>query len=504
MPQKTFQIYNTLARRIEPIELMEKNHLRFYACGPTVYSYAHIGNFRSFLTADLILRTAQAIGWKTTYVTNITDVGHLTQDDIADASGEDRMEKALKSSQGRQFANIWDLARFYTAEMLRDWQELNLREPDVRPRATEHVSQQIRAIEVILENGHGYETDRGVYFSVASFPDYGKLSGNTIDEDLERAARDVVDDPAKKNPRDFALWKKDPNHLMLWHSPWGWGFPGWHIECSAMSQEYLGESFDLHTGGEDNKFPHHECEIAQAESITRKPFVRYWIHTRFLQVEGEKMSKSKGNYHTVRELIAAEDDGGRGVNPLALRLALISGQYRNPLNFTFDHLKVSAKHIRRFEEATASVEDALKHETNGSDRIGDRLEDLYENAIEAMLDDLNTPAAIAAALEGVKLIEGMGTNLNAASARSADTWLRKINDLLGIVRADGVGGRRERDEETDTSFAVEVERLLAEREEARAARNYERADAIRATLDEMNVEVMDSADGTRWRRKVTV
>jgi cysteinyl-tRNA synthetase len=221
-------------------------------------------------------------------------------------------------------------------------------------------------------------------------------------------------------------------------------------------------------------------------------------------VEGEKMSKSKGNYHTVRELIAAEDEGGRGVNPLALRLALISGQYRNPLNFTFDHLKVSAKHIRRFEEATVSVEDALKHETNGSDRIGDRLEDLYENAIEAMLDDLNTPPAIAAALEGVKLIEGMGTNLNAASARSADTWLRKINDLLGIVRADGVGGRRERDEETDTSFAVEVERLLAEREEARAARNYERADAIRAILDEMNVEVMDSADGTRWRRKVTV
>ena len=504
MPEKTFRIYNTLARSVEPIQPIETDHLRFYACGPTVYSYAHIGNFRSFLTADLILRTAQALGWRTTYVTNITDVGHLTQDDVADASGEDRMEKALKSSRGRQFANIWDLARFYTDEMLSDWSALNLREPDVRPRATEHVAQQIKAIEQILAKGHAYETERGVYFSVASFPDYGKLSGNTLDEQLEKSVRDVLDDPGKENPRDFALWKKDPSHLMLWHSPWGWGFPGWHIECSAMSQAYLGESFDLHTGGEDNKFPHHECEIAQAESITEKPFVRYWIHTRFLQVEGEKMSKSQGNFYTVRELIAPEEEGGRGVNPLALRLALISGQYRNPLNFTFDHLKVSAMHVRRFEEASALVEDALQHETNGADRIGGRLDAVYEKALEAMLDDLNTPAAIAASLEGVKLIQGMGPNLNAASARSAGDWLREINDLLGIVRLDNAGGKSTDEEERRSSFTREVERLLAEREEARAARNFERADAIRDELDKMDVEVMDSSDGTRWRRKVKV
>lgn len=503
MPETSFQLYNTLSRSVETIEPIEAKHLRFYACGPTVYSYAHIGNFRSFLTADLILRTARAIGWETTYVTNITDVGHLTHDDVADASGQDRMEKALRSEEGRRFANIWDLARFYTDEMLHDWKALNLREPDVRPRATEHVAQQIQAIEQIIATGHGYETAKGVYFEVETFPDYGKLSGNTLDDELAHSVRDVVEDPEKRNPRDFALWKKDPHHLMLWYSPWGWGFPGWHIECSAMSQAYLGESFDLHTGGEDNKFPHHECEIAQAESITSKPFVRYWIHTRFLQVEGEKMSKSTGNFHTVRELIAREEDGGRGINPLALRLALISGQYRKPLNFTFDHLRASAKHVQRFEEAAQLVEQTRERRTNGKDQLGEWLDDTYERALAAMLDDLNTPGAIASALEGVRLIQGSGPNLNAASAESAHAWLTKINELLGIVWPDD-HDRPRADDEADDPFAREVEQLLEEREQARRSRDFERADAIRDRLQEMDVEVMDSPDGTSWRRRVRV
>ncbi len=501
MSDKSFRIYNTLARGVESIEPLEEEHLRFYACGPTVYSYAHIGNFRSFLTADLILRTAKAIGWKTTYVTNVTDVGHLTEDDLADASGEDRMEKAMKSSEGRRFANIWDLARFYTDEMLRDWKALNLREPDVRPRATEHVTQQIQAIEQILAKGHAYETEKGVYFSVESFPEYGKLSGNTLDEQLDQSVREVVEDQEKRNPRDFALWKKDPHHLMLWHSPWGWGFPGWHIECSAMSQTYLGESFDLHTGGEDNKFPHHECEIAQAESITEKTFVKYWVHTRFLQVEGEKMSKSKGNFLTVRSLIAPEDEGGRGVNPLALRLALISGQYRKPFNFTFDQLRASARHVQRFEEASAFVEDALTGETDGEDRIGQRLDAIYDRALDAMLDDLNTPEAVAAVLEGVRLIHGMAANLNTASAASGKAWLERVNALLGIVASDE---ESEGQREGEDAFTMEVERLLVEREEARAARDFGRADAIRHRLEEMDVEVMDTASGPKWKRQLTI
>lgn len=519
MADKRFRIYNSLTRRTEVVEPMEPGHLRYYACGPTVYSYAHIGNFRSFLTADLVQRTARALGWKTSYVTNITDVGHLTEDDVADAGGEDRMVQALRSKEGNRFANIWDLARYYTEVLLGDWRALNLREPDVRPRATEHVTQQIKAVQALLEKGHAYETEKGVYFSIETFPEYGKLSGNSASDQLEEGNRETVVDDDKRDRRDFALWKKDPDHLMLWHSPWGWGFPGWHIECSTMSQQYLGESFDMHTGGEDNKFPHHECEIAQAESLTDKPFARYWIHTRFLQVEGEKMSKSTGNFLTVRQMIDPESEGGRGIHPLALRLALISGQYRKPYNFTFDQLRASAKHVQRFEEAMALVDEVLETDAGdegdeaggrvgnqegegAEDRIGERLDALYDRALDAMLDDLNTPEAIAASIEGAKLIQGIGTNLNAASAGSARAWLDAVNGLLGIVYHESdVNGA---EEEGDDPFAREVDQLLEEREQARADRDFERADAIRARLDEMDVEVMDTPEGTRWRRKVTI
>ncbi|MDE2996435.1 MAG: cysteine--tRNA ligase, partial [Bacteroidota bacterium] len=232
---RTFRIYNTLTNQAEELVPRQPDHLTFYSCGPTVYSYAHIGNFRSFITADLILRAAQAIGWDVTYATNITDVGHLTEDDLTDPSGEDRMVKALKSKEGEQFVNIWDLARHYTTTLVEDWHRLNLREPTIRPRATEHMREQIAAVQKLVENGHAYETDKGVYFSVTSFPEYGKLSGNTLDLDLEQTVRDVVVDEGKKDRRDFALWKKDDKHLMQWFSPWGWGFPGWHIECSVMA-----------------------------------------------------------------------------------------------------------------------------------------------------------------------------------------------------------------------------------------------------------------------------
>lgn len=507
-----FQLYNTLTKKVEPLTPVEKRgdapHLRFYSCGPTVYSYAHIGNFRSFLTADLILRTAHALGWKTTYVTNVTDVGHLTEDDVTDPSGEDRMVKALQSKEGERFANIWDLARYYTEVLLRDWQSLNLLEPDVRPRATEHIRQQIQAVEQLLANGHAYETSQGIYFSVASFPDYGKLSGRGHDaEALEAgaaaASRDVVTDAEKRDPRDFALWKKDAAHLMQWYSPWGWGFPGWHIECSVMAKEYLGATIDLHAGGEDLIFPHHECEIAQAESLTGQPFARYWVHTRFLQVEGEKMSKRKGNFFTVRDLIAPEPEG-RGIDPLALRLALISGQYRKPFNFTFDNLKAASRHVQRLRDVMGVVEKAAARDTPGDAFLAPRLEALYDKALAAMCDDLNTPDAIAAVLEGVKLLNGVGTNLNGASARSAQAWLGKVNALLGIVAPSARATQPAAAPETTDPLAEKVEALLRERNEARAARDYARSDAIRDELAEMGIEVMDTADGARWRRKLSV
>ena len=505
MPEKIFRMYNSLTRSTEAIEPAQPGHLRFYACGPTVYSYAHIGNFRSFLTADLVLRTAKAIGWKTTYVTNITDVGHLAEDDIADAEGEDRMTKALRSKEGERFANIWDLARYYTNTLLSDWQALNLREPDVRPRATDHVAQQIRDVARLLEKGHAYETAQGVYFSVTSFPEYGKLSGNVLSSHLDEGVRDVVQDPEKRDARDFALWKKDPGHLMVWHSPWGWGFPGWHIECSTMAQAYLGASFDLHTGGEDNKFPHHECEIAQAECLTGKPFARYWLHTRFLQVEGEKMAKSAGNFFTVRGLVGPESEGGHSIHPLALRLALISGQYRKPLNFTFDQLQACAKHIQRFEEAMDLAEHGIARGASGKNHLAEPLEELYERALDAMLDDLNTPEAIAASIEGAKLIVRSGQELSGGPAQSAKIWLDKINNLLGIVRQETLHEPPQTPESdaTEDLFSRQVEELLRQRAEARAQRDFRRADALRDQLDEMNVEIMDTPEDTRWRRKIT-
>lgn len=472
-----------------------------YSCGPTVYSYAHIGNFRTFLTGDLIVRTAQAIGWDTLYVSNITDVGHLTEDDVADASGEDKMAKALKSKEGEQFVNVWDLARYYTESLIADWQSLNMHEPDVRPRATEHITQQIEAIEQLIAKGHAYETENAVYFDVNSFEDYGKLSGNKSEDNLAEAVRDIVVDSDKRSPRDFALWKKDEKHLMQWYSPFGRGFPGWHIECSVMSMQYLGNQFDLHGGGEDLIFPHHECEIAQAEGLTGEPFANMWVHTRFLQVEGEKMSKSKGNFYTVRDLTKPKEDGGHGIDPFALRLALISGHYRKPFNFTFKNLKDCTRIIERFRNTDESVSEAIAKDEAGDDHLGPRLQSTYERTLHALLDDLNTPLAIASALEGVKLINGFG-QLNGAAAQSARAWLDTINALLGIYSFDN--GAQQEETSSEDPLATQVEQLLADRQTARNDRDYARADAIRDELDGMGIEIMDTPEGPKWKRKLEV
>ncbi|HLA64071.1 MAG TPA: hypothetical protein VK610_06565, partial [Rhodothermales bacterium] len=445
------RLHNTLTRRVEPVVPAARDAegrplLTFYSCGPTVYSYAHVGNFRTFLTADLVVRTAEALGWSVRYVSNVTDVGHLTEDDVADAGGEDRMAKALASKEGERFANVWDLARHYTQALELDWRALNLREPDVRPRATEHVRDQILAVETLVEKGHAYETADGVYFHVPSFPGYGSLSGNTDAERLTESEREMVRDEGKRDPRDFALWKKDAGHLMQWYSPYGWGFPGWHLEYSVMAQHYLGDTIDLHGGGEDLRFPHHECEIAQSESLTGKPFARSWIHTRFLLVEGQKMSKRLGNFLTVRELTARAEDGGRAdwgapLDPLALRYALMAGHYAKPLDLTRDALHAAAKNVARFREADEAVKAALDAPLlppmhAEMERLGAVLTAAYDEALAAMTDDLHTPEALAAARRGVDavLAAGRAGTLPAALAHARE-FLDRIDALLGIVRS---------------------------------------------------------------------
>ena len=499
MGKPVFRLHNTLSRQVEEVKTLEPGHLRFYSCGPTVYSFAHIGNFRTFLSGDLVVRTAQALGWKVTYVSNITDVGHLTEDDVADASGEDKMAKGLRSKEGQKFVNVWDLAEFYADAFKDDWRRMNLKEPLVWPKATQHMREQIAGIQKLIADGHAYETPTGVYFSVESFKDYGKLSGNTDQKKLLREVREVVSDDNKRHPADFALWKKDDKHLMQWFSPWGWGFPGWHIECSVMAMQYLGETLDLHAGGEDLVFPHHECEIAQSESLTGKPFCPHWMHTRFLQVDGEKMSKSKGNWFTVRALI-----GERRVDPLALRYALISVPYGKPLNFTIQTLEDSMKAIERFKECDKLAAEAAAKGKDGDDALGESLARLYNEALTAMCDDLNTSIALSKAYEGTKVILRDAGSLTKAEGASAKKWLDQINDLLGIIRAeydefgDLCAGKSSGmpDGEAD-----QIEALIKERDDAKKAKDFGKADEIRKRLDAMNIELRDTPEGTVWKRK---
>lgn len=505
--KENFRLFNTLSGKVETLSLIEPDHLRFYSCGPTVYSYAHIGNFRSFLTADMILRVAKALGWKTTYVTNITDVGHLTNDDAIDTSGEDRMARALRSSEGNRFANVWDLSRHYSESLQSDWQTLNLLEPDVRPRATEHIREQIQMIEALLACGAAYQTSSGVYFSVSNFPDYGKLSGNKSAEALELAVRDVVVDTEKKDPRDFALWKKDSEHLMQWHSPWGWGFPGWHIECSVMAQSYLGDEIDLHAGGEDLIFPHHECEIAQAEALTKKPFSRHWVHTRFLQVEGKKMAKRAGNFHTVKDLVH-----DRNVPPLAVRLTLISGQYRKPFNFTYATLRDNERHVHRFEEAFEVAHKAHSLGIEGATAMAETLQNTRNAILNALLDDLNTPAAIAQALDGVRTI--LRNKMQAGICTYE--FINEVSDLLGVVpqtaNPSDQGTETTHDAaesenhvpQTDEADERTINELIQARTAAREARDFAVADEIRDELLEMNIVIKDTPTGTSWHKKSNI
>ncbi len=488
MADREFLLYDTMSRQVKPLQLLEPGHLKFYSCGPTVYSYAHIGNFRTFLTADLIVRTAMALGWKVSYVSNITDVGHLTQDDEADASGEDKMEKGLRSKEGEQFANVWDLAQYYADSLKQNWVQLRLIKPMVWPRATEHMREQILAVEQLIQSGHAYVAPTGVYFRLDSFPAYGKLSGNTDKEKLISGSREVVVDDNKEHPGDFALWKKDDKHLMQWYSPWGWGFPGWHIECSVMAMKYLGETIDLHGGGEDLPFPHHESEIAQSESLTGHTFANHWVHTKFLQVEGEKMSKSRGNWLTVRDLVEE-----RGADPVALRYSLISVPYSKPANFTMQNLRDAAKNVDRFRECRRLAEGATGE---GPDAIGTELDALAEAALDAMCSDLNTSVALAKALEGTGLIFREGAGLSRASAAAAIRYLDRIDALLGIAPP-----LEEATTGATNGKSDEIEALVRERNEAKASKDFARADAIRAQLDGMGIELRDTPEGTVWKAK---
>ncbi len=485
----TVKIYNTASRKIEEFEPLESGKVRMYHCGPTVYSSPHIGNFRSFLMADLLGRHLRARGHDVTQIMNITDVGHLTEDDIE--QGEDKMLAAAR----REKLDPFEVARKYEEEFVASAKILGF---DLRnyvmPRATDHIPEMQEIIQGLLESGHAYRVGDGdVYFSIESFGRFGELSGKVL-EDLESGARVAVVDE-KKDPRDFALWKTDAKHLMQWDAPWGRGFPGWHIECSAMSRKYLGDQFDVHTGGEDNLFPHHECEVAQSECFTHKrPFVKYWLHCRHLRVNGEKMAKSKGNFFTIQDLL---DKGFKGEE---IRLALMTVHYRKPMNFTLEGIEEGRAWMERVRDCRARllrIREGL--ETAGTDSVGGVLAEKREAFGAGLDDDLNIAASLAAVSGLVTDLNKLSPSVEAASAALA--LFRDLEDWIGCLGAEPVVEKSESGilwggEPTDPRRADLLTQAAA-REAARAAKDWAQADRLRDEIQAAGFRLVDTPDGPR-------
>jgi len=476
------RLYNSLTRQLEELRPLQPGRVTMYHCGPTVYSSPHIGNFRSFLFADVLRRFVEDQGFQVTQVMNITDVGHLTQDDVE--QGEDKLEKAARQA-GK---SAWDIARRYEAEFRDCQQQLFVRLPHHMPRATDFIAQMGAIIDDLLQKGIAYQRNGDVYFEIARFPAYGKLSGKVLDE-LEEGARVAVN-ADKKDPRDFALWKTDEKHQMQWDAPFrggARGFPGWHIECSAMSMHYLGKQVDIHTGGEDNIFPHHECEIAQTEAHTGQPFVRIWLHARHLLVDGTKMSKSLGNFFTVQQIL---DQGYSGHE---LRYALIRVQYRQTLNFTLQGLGEARSAIARVQGARARlgrIRDAK--ERAGVDDLAVAVARANAAFTAAMSEDLNVSEALAAVFELVG--DCNRAQPSVAGARAGLAAFARCEDVLGCF-----GGEPAADAGHDAPAAVQD--LLLQRQAAKKHKDWQQADALRDQIAAAGWKIVDTASGPRLERQ---
>jgi cysteinyl-tRNA synthetase len=441
--------------------------VKIYSCGPTVYRRIHLGNFRSFMLGDLIRRVARFEGGDAFLVMNITDVGHMT-DDITD-TGRDKMELA-ESDEGLSAAQI---AQKYTDLFLSDGDVLGIARADRYPRATDHIPEMIEIIQGLIEKGHAYVVDGTVYFDVRSFPDYGKLSGNTLGALQSGHRQDLEIDPNKRHPADFALWKKaGPGRALKWPSPWGEGFPGWHIECSAMSMKHLGDRFDVHTGGNDNKFPHHEDEIAQSEGFTGHKVVETWVHGGFLQLSGQKIAKSKKNVVLVPEI------ADRGLDPLSFRLLCFGSQYRSEMDFSWEALEGANTRLVHLRQRMAQ----WSEEESAAPKLSAEARGLDERFRDAIADDLGLPHAL------VLLNE---TASSSVSPGEKSALFSSWDEVLGLDLA-----RLARE-----GFEVppEVQSLIDQRDAARAAKDYAASDDIRIKLAGMGYEVMDTPEGSKVR-----
>ena len=463
------KFYNTLTKSLEEFAPLEPGRVRMYNCGPTVYDSQHVGNYRTFSFADTLRRYLEYRGFKVTQVMNLTDVGHLTQDQVE--AGGDKMEEGLRRlrEKGVQVSDPYQVADHFIREFFEDRKKIHLLDAHHHPRATRHVEEMIAMIAKLLKTGFAYQVGGNVYFEVAKFPAYGKLSGNTI-ESIKSGAR-IEPNPEKKHPADFALWKTDPNHLMQFDSPWGRGFPGWHIECSAMSRQYLGDTFDIHTGGEDNIFPHHECEIAQSEAFTGKPFVKFWIHARHMLWEGKKMSKSEGTFYKLRDLI------DRGYPGDAIRYALVTTHYRQQVSFSmksFDDAKGVVGRFREFHDRVAASPDGPELLMVASAKI---------KFSEAMDEDLNTSGAAGVVHEFVR--EANRTLDAGKPVPGVRAAFEGFMSVFGIPLTATL----------ETPAAVQS--LVSAREDARKRKDWKESDRLRDEIQKLGWIVKDTKDGPK-------
>ncbi len=464
------RIHNTLSGKLEEFHPLREGEVSFYYCGPTVWDYGHIGNFRSAVAADIVRRYLQFKGFKVTHVMNITDV-------------EDRI--IAKSQEAG--LSIDDYTAKYIDALWEDFDALGCERPDVVPRATRHIPQMVNLIEKLLEANHAYRSDGSIYYRISSFPEYGKLSRINFSGNIAGASERIdTDKYEKEDARDFALWKESASATEpAWDSAIGRGRPGWHIECSAMSMKYLGETFDLHAGGIDLVFPHHENEIAQSEGATGKEFVRYWLHFEHLKVEGETMSKSKGNYYTFRDIAA------KGYSPAAIRYFLLSVPYNKQINFTFDALTGAEKTVSGLQDFRARLSEA-KTESGSNEAIHEATEKALKDFEAGMDDDLNTSVALA-------VIHNLSRTVNTALARKqlrADNQRELLELLERFDSVLNIFGTNQRE-----MLDSEVQALIAERQEARRRRDFPRSDEIRDELAERGIVLEDTKDGVRWKRK---
>lgn len=478
-------LYNSMSRMKEIFKPREEGYVGMYVCGPTVYGPPHLGHAKSYITFDVLAKHLRHSGYKVRYVQNITDVGHLSDDGD---NGEDKIQRQARIDK----VHPWEIVDKWTRQYMNDMEKLRLAHPSFYVRASQHIPEQIEAVQALIEKGHAYVSENGnVYFDVESFPNYGKLSGRKLDDQKEAVRVEERSD--KRNPKDFALWKKAENgHILKWNSPWGEGYPGWHIECSVMSNKYLGQTFDIHGGGLENKFPHHECEIAQSEAIYGVPFCKYWVHNNMVTVDGVKMGKSLGNFKTCEDLLAKH-------SPESIRCFILSTHYRSPSNYTEEAISATASGIGRLTQVQQALVELINKNVGASvsdDEASKLAESVDKKICECLDDDLDTPGAIAA-------IYSFVTDINRfiGSSSISSVVAQKIYDVLKVWAGDILGILPEmKKDDSGLDIGPVMDMVIELRKEMKAQKKYDVADAIRDKLKAAGIVLEDTKDGVRWKK----